>query len=246
LNVKIEICCASVEDVFEAKRGGADRVELNSALFLGGLTPSIGLVRRSREAELPMMVMVRPRDGGFCYTESEFDAMLEDIKAFREEGVEGLVFGVLTPDGRIDVDRCRKLLKASGNAQKVFHRAFDVVPDWREAMDELVELGFDRILTSGQKENSILGKNTIKEMLEYANGRIEILPGGGIRPHNIKELIEFTGCTQAHASAGAKRIDSSCHGNSNVHFGPLPGVPEDEYTVTDAQKVKALVDSVNL
>ena len=111
-------------------------------------------------------------------------------------------------------------------------------------MDELIELGFNRILTSGQAASSIEGADTIKEMLEYAAGRIEILPGGGIRPHNIKTLIEITGCTQAHASAGSIRKDTSCAFNTAVHFGPLPDMPEDEYKVTDIEKVKALLNNI--
>ncbi len=243
MDFKLEICCGSVDDVFAAAEGGADRVELNSALFLGGLTPSIGLVREAKKAHIPMLVMVRPRDGGFCYTEREFETMLADVFAFVNEDVDGLVFGVLLPDGRVDKKRCKQLVEAAGNRQKVFHRAFDVVPDWREAMDTLIELGFDRILTSGQASNSVLGADTLKEMNEYAAGRIEILPGGGIRPHNIAEILEKTGCYQAHASAGSIHKDLSCHGNPNVHFGAVADMPEDEYSITDVDKVRALHSS---
>ena len=240
MDFALEICCGSADDVFNAAAGAADRVELNSALFLGGLTPSIGLVREAKKAGIPMMVMIRPRDGGFCYTDREFNAMLSDIEAFGAEGVDGFVFGVLLPDGRIDEERNRILIEAAGNRQKVFHRAFDVVPNWREAMDTLVRLGFDRILTSGQAVNSILGAETIREMREYADGRIEILPGGGIRPHNISSLLSVTGCDQAHASAGTKHTDSSCHANPAVHFGAISDMPDDVYSVTDIQKVMDL------
>ncbi len=246
MNFKLEICCGSADDVFAAADAGADRVELNSALFLGGLTPSIGLVREAKKAGIPIIAMIRPRDGGFCYTDREFEAMLEDTRAICAEGVQGLVFGILLPDGNVDIERCRRLCKTAGDCEKVFHRAFDVTPNWRRAMDELVELGFDRILTSGQAPNSIIGKKTIREMIDYAAGRIEILPGGGIRPHNIHELLETTGCTQAHASAGTKRKDTSCASNPEVHFGPLPGMPEDEYSVTDPYIVKALIDIVKI
>lgn len=245
MNFKLEICCASADDVFAAAEGGAHRVELNSALFLGGLTPSIGLVRKAKEADIPIMVMVRPRDGGFCYTEREFECMLEDVKAFVKEGVEGLVFGVLHPDGSIDITRNRQLIEAAGKCEKVFHRAFDVVPDWREAMDTLIELGFDRVLTSGQAATSIEGAQTLKEMIEYADGRIEILPGGGIRPHNVSQLIEKTGCTQIHASAGKEHTDTSCRSNPEVHFGSSTDMPEDIYKITDVEKVRAILAEIN-
>ena len=143
-------------------------------------------------------------------------------------------------DGAIDVERNRLLINAAGNAIKVFHRAFDVVPDWKKAMDELVELGFDRILTSGQAADSIKGAETIREMLEYAAGRIEVLPGGGIRPHNIKQLLETTGCEQVHASAGTVHIDSSCHKNPSFSFGSSDAMAEDEYKLTDVKKVRSL------
>ncbi len=243
MSIKLEICCGSLDDVINAKAGGADRVELNSALFLGGLTPSIGLVREAKKIGLSIIAMVRPRDGGFCYTDAEFECMLSDAKEFAAEGVDGLVFGVLKPDGNIDIERCKLLINAAGDRIKVFHRAFDVVPDWKKAMDELIELGFDRILTSGQAVNSIEGAVSLKEMIEYADSRIEILPGGGIREHNVSRLIEMCGCNQVHASAGSKHKDSSCLSNPNVHFGAA-GMPEDEFSITDIEKVKALKSAI--
>ena len=237
----LEICCGSAEDVIAAAKGGADRAELNSALFLGGLTPSLAAVRRAKKSGIPIMVMVRPRDGGFCYTDEEFETMLEDVRIFASEGVDGLVFGVLRADGTVDTERNRILVEAAGEKEKVFHRAFDVVPDWRKAIDELVELGFDRILTSGQAPSAPEGVATLGEMLPYADGRIEILPGGGIRPHNILSVLAESGCTQAHCSAGSVHIDPSCRANPKVHFGSTPDMPEDEYKITDTEKVKELV-----
>ena len=244
MSVILEICCGSLDDVINAKAGGADRVELNSALFLGGLTPSIGLVREAKKVGIPILAMLRPRDGGFCYTKAEFDCMLDDVSAFVEIGVDGLVFGVLNSDGTVDCNRCAQLIEAAGDGVKVFHRAFDVVPDWKTAMDKLVQLGFDRILTSGQASNSVEGAATLKEMVDYAAGRIEILPGGGIRAHNAAMLIEKIGCTQIHASAGSKHKDSSCLGNPKVHFGPSPDMPEDEYSITDVEKVRLLKSAI--
>ena len=187
------------------------------------------------------MVMVRPRDGGFFYDDTEFASMLEDVRIFASEGVEGLVFGLLMPDGTIDTERCRILVEAAGEREKVFHRAFDLVPDWRKAMDELVAIGFDRILTSGQAPDALKGSETIREMVEYASGRIEILPGGGIRPHNVPYLLRATGCTQAHSSASRTNLDISVNANPAVRFRSFPEISEDEYTATDGETVKALL-----
>lgn len=240
-NVKLEICCGSADDVFQAKQAGADRVELNSALFLGGLTPSLGTIRSAKQAGIPIMAMVRPREGGFCYTEKEFQCMLEDIHAFVQAGVEGIVFGVLHPDGSVDKERCKQLLDACGSCETVFHRAIDVVPDWRSALDALIELGFTRVLTSGQAPSALFGAETIRQMHEHAQGRIEILVGGGVRPNNIARVVEATHCTQIHASAGKKHTDPSCLANPEIHFGGALYPPEDQYSITDPSKVQGLL-----
>ena len=170
--------------------------------------------------------------------------MLEDARALVEAGVDGLVFGVLLPDGSVDVPRCRQLMELAGGRETVFHRAFDVVPDWRLAMDQLVELGVTRILTSGQAPSVPLGVEPLRQMVEYARGRIQILPGGGIRPANIRQVVAQIGCTQVHAAAGGRRIDTSCQGNGDIHFGGALYPPEDLYTVTDPQKVQALLSGL--
>lgn len=239
----LEICCGSAKDVFAAANAGADRAELNSALHLGGLTPSLGSVRLANKAGIPIMTMIRPREGGFCYSESEIETMLEDISVFHSEGVDGFVFGVLTPDGRVDMEKNALLINACGCKEKVFHRAIDVVPNWREAIDALFELGFDRVLTSGQKENAVLGAQTIAEMVNYAAGRIEILPGGGIRPENAAELIAATGCTQIHSSCSALSEDDSCAANPSVSF--RGSNPENKYSVCDETKIRRLLKAIN-
>lgn len=242
--VKLEICCGSVDDVFEAKAAGADRVELNSALFLGGLTPSIGAVKAAKEAGIPIMAMVRPREGGFCYTGREFAGMVRDVQALAEAGVDGLVFGVLRGDGTVDRERNRILLEAAGDREVVFHRAMDVTPDWRSALDSLMELGFTRVLTSGQAPSVLFGAQTLREMIAHADGRIEILPGGGIRPANIAEVVEKIGCTQVHASAGRRCADTSCAGNQDIHFGGALYPPEDSFSMTDPGKVRSLLSGL--
>lgn len=241
-NISLEICCSSAEDVYAAAKAGADRVELNSALFLGGLTPSLGSVRLAKKAGIPIMAMIRPREGGFCYSDSELETMLEDIALLKNEGVGGFVFGVLTPDGEVDAEKNTILLKACGEKQKIFHRAIDVTPDWREALDTLIALGFDRVLTSGQAKNAIAGADTIREMVEYAAGRIQILPGGGIRPNNAPELIAKTGCRQLHSSCSGIKTDDSCAQNPEISF--RGSSPENRFSVCDKEKIKELLRAI--
>ena len=243
--ITLEICCGSVDDVFQAKIAGAHRVELNSSMFLGGLTPSLGAVRAAQKANIPIMAMVRPREGGFCYTDREFEGMLEDVRAFSQAGVEGLVFGVLHSDGTIDTQRCKRLLDAAHGRETVFHRAFDVTPDWKRALDELIELGFTRVLTSGQAPSVLFGAQRLREMIDYAKDRIQILPGGGIRPANIAQVVQTIGCTQIHASANRRCTDTSCLGNPEIHFGGALYPPEDQYSMTDPSKVQGLLSGLN-
>ena len=201
--ILLEVCCGSAGDVIEAWRAGADRVELNSDLFHGGLTPTLGSLRvAKRETELPVMAMVRPREGGFCYTETEFAVCLEDARLLLENGADGLVFGFLQPDGRVDAERTRKLtaLALEAGKEAVFHRAIDVVPDWKEALDLLAELGVTRVLTSGQEPDVSWGTDTVREMIAYAAGRIQILPGAGITARNMHRILAETRAEQLHVA----------------------------------------------
>ena len=242
--IKVEICCGSADDVFEAKAAGADRVELNAAMFLGGLTPTLGEVLVAKEAGIPIMAMVRPREGGFCYTEREFAGMVKDVEALVNAGVEGVVFGVLHPDGTVDAERCRILKEAAGGAETVFHRAMDVTPDWRAALDTLMDIGITRVLTSGQAPSALLGAETLREMVERAGDRIQILAGGGIRPNNAARVAALTGCTQIHGSAGRKCTDPSCRANPDIHFGSPLYLPEDQFSMTDPERVRGLLTAL--
>lgn len=252
--VMIEICCGSAEDAIAAWRGGADRVELNSNLFLGGITPSIGSLRTVKKvaADFPVMCMVRPREGGFCYTDTEFEVMLEDAKLLLEHGADGIVFGFLQEDGRVDKERCQKMMEVIGEHTSVFHRAIDVVPDWKEALDVLAELGVTRVLTSGQKPTVPEGIDTIREMVKYAGDRIEILPGCGITSDNSKWVVEQSGVKMLHAAMGREHFDRSCDGNREIYFGgSVTGPdgkeiypPEDVFKITHPEDVKAFVESV--
>ena len=176
--ILIEVCCGSVDDAVEAEKGGADRVELNSAVFIGGLTPSLGaIIEAKKRLNIPVMVMIRPRAGGFCYTQTEVEVMLCDAKLAVEYGADGLVFGILTPDGSVDAERCKRMIEVAQGRQSVFHRAFDVTPDPLKALDQLIDLSFTRVLTSGQEKTASEGIELIRKVIEHASDRIEILPG---------------------------------------------------------------------
>ena len=219
-HILIEACCGSADDALEAARGGADRVELNAALYLGGLTPSVGSLRVLRETSaVPVMAMLRPREGGFCYSDTAFRTMLSDGEQLLASGADVLVFGCLTPEGEIDEPRVRALVALCGSRPAVFHRAIDVVPDWRRALEALIHCGVTRVLTSGQAKSAMLGAETIAQMVRFAQGAIEILPGAGVTPDNVLRLLEITGCTQVHLSRRRELRDTSTRANPSLRFG---------------------------
>jgi copper homeostasis protein len=224
--ILLEVIASSLDDARNAVAGGADRLELCGALAMGGLTPSLGTLRAiKRESAIPVMSMVRPREGGMAYSEGEFQAMVLDAEIFVEEGADGLVFGFLTSDGDLDVSRCRSFLQrvraAAGarSVQTVFHRAFDVVANPERALEQLVELGVDRILTSGREPLAVEGVAAIRRYIELSAGRIEILPGGGITLDTLERVVSETGADQVHLYLGEPGEDRSVVGNPGIYFG---------------------------
>lgn len=242
--ILLEVCCGSADDVIEAHKAGADRVELNSDLFHGGLTPTLGeLIVAKRETGMKIMTMVRPREGGFCYTDAEFAVAVEDAKMLLANGSDGLVFGFLHQDGTLDAERTRVLADLARNAGKecVFHRAIDVVPDWREVLDRLVEMGVTRVLTSGQEPDVSLGTGTVRDMIDYAAGRIEILPGAGITARNMDRIIAETGCSQIHLAAHRQMTDTSVSNNRAIYYGGCLYPPEDRFQMIDRDYIGGMV-----
>jgi len=243
--ILVEICCGSLEDALEAEQGGAERAELCSALFLGGLTPSLGTVIEAKaRLKIPIMVMIRPRGGGFCYTGPEMAVMERDTVLAVEQGADGIVFGILNADGSIAEERCRRIRKLIGDRQAVFHRAFDVTPEPFRSLDQLVGLGFTRVLTSGQEDTAPEGASLIRRLIEYAGDRIQVLPGGGIKLNSLRQVVELTGCKQVHLTAFKTRPDTSVQGRPFVTFGGALYPPEDQYQVTDRYLVERVVQSL--
>ncbi len=239
--VLLEVPVASLNDALVAQDGGADRLELNAALFLGGLTPSLGtLIEVKAAVRLPIIVMVRPRPGGFAYDEADFKVMQRDVDVVLEHGADGIAFGILTSDGRVDGERCCRLLRRIGNKTAVFHRAFDVTPDPFEALEQLIDLGFRRVMTSGQEQTAYNGIKRIAELMNRGQGRIEILPAGGINRFTLADVLARTGCNQVHASLRVPREDPSVMARPQIAFGGTVKIPEDRYEGTSAEAVAEL------
>jgi copper homeostasis protein len=217
LQILLEVCVGSAADIETAIAAGANRLELCSALELGGLTPSIGLVEAALSmSPLPIVVMVRPRAGGFCYDRHEFAAMLRDAKRFVDLGASGIVFGILDQQGSVDVARSQELVKLAGALDSVFHRGIDFVRDQRAAIDSVIELGCTRVLTSGGKRSAHEGATAIRDLITHAAGRIEILPGGGINAANVMEIVNVTACSQVHIGAATAHDDGSIDGMNDL------------------------------
>lgn len=199
-NPVLEVCAADLDSVANAAKAGAARVELCSALAEGGVTPSRGLLSEALKL-IKVNVLIRPRGGDFLYSDAEKECMLSDIRDARRTGANGVVVGALTIDGNIDIDFCRRAVEAAGPLELTFHRAFDLCRDPFEALEQIIALGFDRILTSGQAAGALQGVDVLRELNEKAGSRITILAGGGVNPGNAGEIIRLTGVRELHASA---------------------------------------------
>jgi len=238
--ILLEIVASTVEDCITAESAGADRIELCSAIATAGLTPSLGtLIEAKKRVQIPVVAMVRPRAGGFCYSDEDFAVMQGDASLLLEHGADGIVFGILHPDGSIDRKRCSQMLDIAGDKQAVFHRAFDVVPDPQRTLDELIDLGFTRVLTSGQQKTACEGRELIQTLIARAGQRIQVLAGGGVRAHNVRPLVEASGCTQVLMAAFATGVDPSTAA-SCLRFGSVPGSPSGSYEHVDRSIVQQM------
>lgn len=234
--ILVEICIDSVQSAIAAQDGGADRLEVCGSLATGGTTPSHGLVRACREQTwLPVMMMIRPHDGGFVYDDNDVKTMLRDIEVAKQLEVQGVVFGALTPDLAIDVLTMARLISAAKPLQITFHRAFDVCADPVRYVHELIQLGVDRILTSGQAATAVDGAGLLRNLVGQAAGQLTIVAGSGINATNAASLVASTGVSEIHASA-SKPLQVAVS-NGDVTFGT-------NRRGTDAELVRRLVRSV--
>lgn len=246
MNYKIEICTNSVTSSVEAEKGGAYRVELCAGIPEGGTTPSYGEIAVARELlSIKLNIIIRPRGGDFLYSDVEHQTMLRDIEMAKELGVDGVVIGCLTADGGVDMERNKELIDAAEGMSVTFHRAFDMSKDPFKSLEDIISLGCERILTSGQKPTAIEGVSLLKQLVDKANDRIIIMPGSGVNEENIASLAKETGATEFHFSAREPVNSKMIYRNPNLKMGGTV-VSIDEYAqdVTHADKVKRTIDKL--
>lgn len=245
MNKKIEICVDSVESCINAEKGGADRLELCGNMFEWGTTPSYGVLQLAREmVSKPIYAMVRPRGGDFCYNDIEFEIMKREIKLMKELKIDGIVFGILTKEGKVDKERCSKLLDLWGTNKATFHRAIDVSSNLNEACEDIISLGFERILTSGGEANVMSGIIKLKELVEKYNDKIIIMPGSGINERNIEYINDTIKANEYHMTAN-KTVESVMqYRNENVFMGASLRPPEFSVKYTDENKVKNIKSKI--
>lgn len=239
----IEICANSAQSCVEAEMGGASRVELCAGIPEGGTTPSYGEIKTAQAltSTIDINVIIRPRGGDFLYTEAEVEAMLLDIELCKQLGVHGVVFGCLTSEGDIDVPLMRRLIEAAKPLSVTCHRAFDVCRDPFAALEQLIELGCDRILTSGQQSTAEKGIPLLKQLVERAGQRIIIMPGCGVREGNIARIEAETGAREFHTSARSVVHSQMRYRKEEVPMGSSAVTSEFETVQTDREKVEQFV-----
>lgn len=242
----LEICCGSYYDALQAAAGGAKRIELNSGLHLGGLTPSLASLELVKEhCDLKVIAMVRPRGAGFCYSREDYQVMVRECKDLVGHGADGIAFGCLNQDASIDRERNEELIAIihSYGKEAVFHRAFDCCGDPYEAMELLIHMGVDRVLTSGLKPKAMEGKELIRRLQERYGEQIEILAGSGVNASNARQLMEETGISQVHSSCKDWVKDTTTMVNGvSYSFAAPPN--EACYDVVSARLVRELLQSL--
>ena len=241
----LEICAGSVESAIAARDGGATRIELCAALEIGGTTPSAGLIAEARKIEgIVLNVIIRPRGGDFLYNEYEAACMEQDIRTCRQLGADGVVIGALTAEGDIDTALCKRLIDAADGMSITFHRAFDMCRDPKRALEELIAIGCDRVLTSGQAATAEAGLPLLKELVQQAAGRISIMPGCGVNSGNAARILQATAAVEIHASARKSVGSGMMFRHSGVSMG-TPGSDEYARKETDANEVELIVRSIS-
>lgn len=232
--MQIEICAANIGSAVNAQKGGADRIELCSELAAGGITPSYGMIKEVLNLiQIPVFVLIRPRSGDFCYSDDEFDAMKTDIKICKDLGCAGIVSGILNSDLTIDKKRTKELIELSRPLEFTFHRAFDRLADPKKGLNELIDLGADRILTSGQQPAAENGFELLIRLKNLARNQIKMMPGGGISSKNAL-LFRENGFDEIHASVSSPVIGKSQNDAINF-FG------KSEFSESNLEKIKELV-----
>lgn len=197
----LEVCANSYQSALAAQKGGASRIELCAQLDCGGITPSAATIKKcTEELDIPVFVLIRPRSGDFIYSREEFEIMKEDILFAKKCGAKGVVFGILKSDGSIDIKRNRELIKIAAPLSCTFHMAFDRVNDFTKALEDVIHAGFDRLLTAGGSDQAITGLSVIKDFVKQASHRIIIMPGSGVTPANVEQILKTCDIQEIHSS----------------------------------------------
>lgn len=244
--INAEICCGSHEDALASYKGGAKRIELNSALYMGGLTPSLASLQYTKaNTDLKVICMIRPRGAGFCYNEIEKEIMLADAKILMDNKSDGISFGFLNENSEIDVEATKKMvdLVHSYNGEAVFHRAFDLTKDPYSSIETLIDLGVDRILTAGQQTKVELGIDLIKELQEKYGDKIQILPGSGITSENVEDIVKKTGVKQVHSSCKGYGTDPTTYAEK-LDFA-YTSDKDSQFEIVLEERVKTFVNKTN-
>ncbi|MCB0805214.1 MAG: copper homeostasis protein CutC [Bacteroidales bacterium] len=239
---KLEVCTANVDSALAAQKGGAHRIELCDNLPEGGTTPSAGMIKRIKNViNIDIYVMIRPRGGDFYYSELEFKVMMDDIRFCREHGVDGVVIGCLNRNGTVNKPKTKQLIEYAWPMRVTFHRAFDLTPDPLAAMEDIIECGADRILTSGQKNTAPEGSSLIRDLVKGADKRIIIMPGSGINETNILDLKAKTGATEFHMT-GKTLINSQMEYRKElVQMGSSEDISAYKLMVSSEEKIRKVV-----
>lgn len=241
----LEVCVDSVESAVAAEQGGAHRVELCSSLFDGGVTPSAGLIATVRQTiSIGLHTMIRPRGSDFCYSDEEFQIMQRDILMAKQLGADGVVFGILDLDGRVDVSRTRQLVDLAAPLKVTYHRAFDMSFDLFDSLRDLQTMGVHCVLTSGGKRSATEGADVLKRLVAASSGGISIMAGCGIRDHNVSSLIERTGVRAIHASLKSPIPSPMRYRNDKISMGAEKG-REYQRFVVHQQKVQRLLQAAS-
>lgn len=242
--INMEVCANSLQSALAAQEGGAIRVELCDNLPEGGTTPSYAQIALAKKLlNIQVYPIIRPRGGDFLYSDLEFELMKEDIKVCRELKCEGVVIGILKADGSVDKERCRELIALAGEMSVTFHRAFDMSSDLFKALEDVIELGCVRILSSGGESSALKGAVVLQKLISQARNRISIMPGAGIAVHNIEELIRLTGAKEFHASAKSSIASKMQFRNPRLNMGTE--ADEFSYDLTSSATVQQLIQLAN-
>lgn len=238
--MNVEVVVYNFESVVIAEKCGANRVELCANEGAGGTSPSLALLEKIKaNTAIPVFVMVRPREGDFTYSELEMELILREIALFKKAGASGIVCAALTKNAEVDAENVKKMVQAAHPLPFTFHRAFDHVKDPFEALEQLIDCGCARILTSGQEPSVFEGRNLVKQLIEQANGRIVILPGAGVNSKNVKEIVDFTGCSEVHLSA-KKMMQRIVELNGKIQLGSSNDT--NTYQMTDEIELKRVLE----